>query len=165
MDLGRVLAGMTEWNSMQGFGEAAMRLLPQKEAVDYFLTFNPLAYALLETVDGKPFDIESIKKEGTVVEFAVRKGKTSDAFGTTRDAFFKSLESYEGYRFAREFKVYKLNEQGIPNLAENTQAVVIVWDNAEQFQAAAQPVFASKEYADFAGVIDVETYFATSPIK
>ncbi|WP_425075286.1 hypothetical protein [Psychroserpens sp. S379A] len=164
-DLSTILVGMTEWNSMQGFGEAAARLLPQDEAVAYFSSFNPLAYALLEPVDGKPFDMKTIKKEGTVVEFAIRKGKTTDAFGEVRNTFFNSLNNYEGYQFAREFKVYKLNEKGMPTLAEHTQAVVIVWDNAEKFQAAATPIFNSKAYADFAGVIDVETYFATSPTK
>ena len=53
----------------------------------------------------------------------------------------------------------------MPNFAENTQAVIIVWENAEKFQSATTPIFSSKEYADFAGVIDVETYFATSPTK
>ena len=165
MDLGRVLIGMTEWNSFEGFGEAAARLVPQEEGKNYFASFSPLAYALLEPVDGKPFDMETIKKDGLVIEFAIRKGKTNDAFGDKRNTFFNSLNNYEGYQFAREFKVHKLDEKGIPSLAENTQAVIIVWDNAEKFQAAATPIFASKEYADFAGVIDVETYFATSPTK
>ncbi|NQX91316.1 MAG: hypothetical protein HRT74_04130 [Flavobacteriales bacterium] len=81
LNLDNILIGMTHWNSMEGFGQTAARLLPQQEAVDYFASFNPLAYALLETVDGEPFDLESIKKEGNVVEFAVRKGKSNDAFG------------------------------------------------------------------------------------
>jgi len=165
LDLNSILIGMTHWNSMEGFGEAAARLLPQKEAVDYFASFNPLAYALLETVDGEAFDMSTIKKEGLVVEFAIRKGKTADAFGEKRETFFKSLENYDGYQFAREFKVYKLNEQGMPNLAENIQAVVIVWENAEKFQAAATPIFGTTEYQEFAANLDVETYFATSPTK
>lgn len=163
MPLDNILVGMTHWNSLQGFGEAAARLMPQPEAVNYFASFNPLAYALLETVDGLAFDFETIKKEGLVVEFAIRKGKTSDAFGANRDAFFASLEKYEGYQFAREFKVHKLNEQGMPTLAENTQAVIIVWSDLEAFQAAATPVFGSREYQQFAANLDVETYFATFP--
>lgn len=165
LELDRIVAGMTVWNSMGGFGEAAQRLLPKKEAIDYFSTFDPLAYALLETKDGKAFDIESIKEDGSTIEFAIRKGKTDDAFGDVRDAFFKSLEQYEGYQFAREFKVYKLDERGIPSLAENTQAVIISWKSAEQFQAAVQPIFASKEAADFFSIIDVESYLATSPAE
>lgn len=165
MDLGRVLIGMTEWNSMQGFGETAQRLLPQKEAVDYFASFNPLAYGLLETVDGKPFDMETIKKGGNVIEFAIRKGKTDDAFGAKREAFFKSLENYDGYKFAREFKFYELDEQGMPKLAENTQAVIIVWENSEKFQAAATPIFGTKEYKEFAADLDVKSYFATFATK
>ena len=165
LNLEQVLIGMTEWNSMQGFGEAATRLMPQKEAKDYFASFNPLAYVVLETLDGKPFDMESIKKEGLVVEFAIRKGKTDDAFGENREVFFNSLESYDGYKFAREFKVHKLNEQGVPSLAENTQAVIIVWENPLKFQAAAQPIFGTKEYQNFAANLDVETYFASSPTK
>jgi hypothetical protein len=165
INLEEVLIGMTAWNSMEGFGEAAQRLMPQQEAKNYFASFNPLAYALLEPIDGKPFDMESIKKEGLVVEFAIRKAKTEDAFGEKRDAFFNSLPNYNGYQFAREFKVYKLNEQGVPTLAENTQAVVIVWDDPEVFQAAATPIFGTKEYQDFAAAIEVETYFATSPVK
>jgi len=165
MDLARVLVGMTEWSSILAFGEAAGRLLPQTEAVNYFGSFNPLAYAVLETVDGEAFDMETIKKEGSVVEFAIRKGKTDDSFGKLRDTFFNSLENYQGYQFAREFTVKKMNEQGMPELAENTQAVIIVWDNAEDFQAAATPIFASEEYNNFAASIDVETYFATSPTK
>lgn len=165
LDLGNILIGMTHWNSMEGFGEAAARLMPQQVAKDYFASFNPLAYALLETVDGKLFDFATIKSEGLVVEFAIRKGKTADAFGEKRDAFFNSLNNYDGYKFAREFKVHKLNEQGIPSLAENTQAVIIVWENAEKFQAAATPIFGTKEYQDFASNLDVETYFASSPTK
>ena len=165
LDLGRILIGMTHWNSMQGFGEAAGRLMPQQVAVDYFSSFDPLAYALLEPVDGKEFDMNTIKESGSVVEFAIRKGKTDDAFGAKREAFFNSLNKYDGYKFAREFKVHKLNEKGIPSLAENTQAVVIVWDNAEKFQSAAEVVFGTKEYQEFASKLEVEAYFASSPIK
>lgn len=165
LKLDNILIGMTHWNSLEGFGVTAGRLLPQKEATDYFASFNPLAYALLETIDGQPFDFETIKKDGLVVEFAIRKGKTANAFGAKREAFFNSLNNYDGYQFAREFKVYKLNEQSIPSLAENTQAVIIVWENAEKFQAAATPIFGTKEYQEFAANLDVETYFATSPIK
>ena len=163
--LDEILIGMTHWNSMQGFGETAMKLMPQQVTQNYFASFNPLAYGLLETVDGKPFDMETIKKEGNVIEFAIRKGKTADAFGTKREAFFKSLENYEGYKFAREFKFYELDEKGMPKLAENTQAVIIVWENPEKFQAAATPIFGSKEYADFANLIDVKSYFATFATK
>jgi len=165
LNLDNILIGMTHWDSMEGFAEAAGRLMPQQVATDYFSSFNPLAYALLQAVDGNDFDMNSIKKEGLVVEFAIRKGKTPDAFGEKRETFFNSLNNYDGYKFAREFKVYKLSEQGIPSLAENTQAVIIVWENAEKFQAAAQPIFASKEYQEFSENLDVETYFASSPIK
>ncbi|TDK47943.1 hypothetical protein [Algoriphagus formosus] len=165
LPLEQILIGMTHWNSMAGFGEAAARLMPQPVATDYFSSFNPLAYALLEPVDGQPFDMESIKKTGNVVEFAIRKGKTVDSFGEKREAFFKSLENFDGYEFAREFKVYKLNEQGMPNLAENTQAVIIVWENGEKFQAAAPQIFPSKPYVEFAEMIEVESYFAAFPSK
>lgn len=164
MDLSRILIGMTHWNSMQGFGEAASRLMPQQVAIDYFSSFDPLAYALLEPVDGKSFDMNSIKQEGSVVEFAIRRGKTPDAFGQKRDVFFNSLNGYDGFKFAREFKVHELNEQGVPSLAENTQAVIIVWENGEKFQAAAQPIFGTTEYQQFAANLEVETYFASSPI-
>lgn len=163
LDLEQILIGMTHWSSLQSFGEAASRLMPQDEAKNYFASFDPLAYALLETVDGKAFDMSSIKEEGSVVEFALRKGKTEDAFGDKRNTFFEHLNNYEGFKFAREFKVYKLDEKGIPAFAENTQAVVIVWENAEAFQAAATPIFATEEYQNFAEVIDVETYFASAP--
>ncbi|MCB0707629.1 MAG: hypothetical protein KDC34_20075 [Saprospiraceae bacterium] len=163
LNLDNILIGMTHWNSMEGFGEAAGRLMPQQVAIDYFSSFNPLAYALLEPADGKSFDLNTIKKDGLVVEFAIRKGKTADAFGKTREAFFNSLENYDGYQFSREFKVYKLSEAGIPTLAENTQAVIIVWENASKFQAAAMPIFSTTEYQNFAANLDVETYFATSP--
>lgn len=165
LNLNNILIGMTHWNSLEGFGEAAARLMPQEVAINYFSSFNPLAYALLETVDGEIFDLETIKKEGLVVEFAIRKGKTKNAFGEKRETFFNSLKEYDGYKFDREFKVYKLNEQGIPTLAENTQAVIIVWENADKFQSAATPIFGTKEYQEFAENLDVETYFATSPIN
>lgn len=163
--LENILIGMTEWNSFQGFGETAMRLMPQEVTTNYFSSFDPLAYAILETVDGKAFDFNSIKKEGQVVEFAIRKGKSADAFGEKREAFFNALEGYDGYKFAREFKVYELDEKGMPTLAENTQAVIIVWENGEKFQAAATPIFGSSEYQEFTGMIDVQTYFASSPTK
>lgn len=163
--LDEILIGMTHWNSMQGFGETAMKLIPQEVTKNYFASFNPLAYGLLETIDGKPFDMETIKREGNVIEFAIRKGKTADAFGIKREAFFQSLENYEGYKFAREFKFYELDAQGMPKLAENTQAVIIVWENSEKFQAAATPIFGSKEYADFSSLIDVKSYFATFATK
>lgn len=165
MKLDNILIGMTHWSSLGGFGEAAGRLMPKPVAANYFASFNPLAYALLETVDGKPFDFETIKKEGLVVEFAIRQGKTADAFDETRDTFFASLENYGGFKFAREFKVHKLNEAGMPTLAENTQAVIIVWESVEAFQAAANPVFASSEYQTFAANVNVETYFASLPVK
>jgi len=163
--LDNILVGMTHWNSLEGFGEAASRLMPQQVAIDYFSSFNSLAYALLETIDGEPFDFETIKKKGLVVEFAIRKGKTTNAFGEKREAFFNTLNTYDGYKFAREFKVHKLNEQGIPSLAENTQAVIIVWEDAAKFQAAATPIFGTKEYQEFAESLEVETYFATSPTQ
>ena len=143
MDLGRVLVGMTHWNSMGGFGEAAARLMPQQVTIDYFSSFDPLAYALLEPIGEVEFEMDSIKEEGLVVEFAIRKGKNDGAFGEKREAFFNSLAAFEGYRGAQEFKVHKLSEQGMPELAENTQAVIIVWESAEHFQTAANPVFAS----------------------
>lgn len=163
MNLEDVLIGMTHWNAMQGFGESASKLMPQQVAKDYFSSFDPLAYVLLETADGQPFDMETIKKEGSVVEFAIRSGKTADAFGPAREAFFKSLGHYEGYQFAREFKVYQLDENSMPQFQEGTQAVVIVWENAAAFQAAAGPIFASPEYADFAKNLEVSAYFASSP--
>lgn len=165
LNLDNILIGMTEWNSMEGFGEAAGRLMPQQVARDYFASFNQLAYVLLEPIDGKSFDMNSIKDEGLVVEFAIRKGKTNDAFGEKRETFFNSLESYDGYKFAREFRVYKLSNEGMPSLAENTQAVIIVWEDAQKFQAAAQPIFGSQEYQQFSANLDVESYFASSPIN
>jgi len=161
MKLDEILIGMTHWNSMQGFGETAMKLMPQDVTKNYFASLNPLAYGLLETVDGKPFDMETIKKEGNVIEFAIRKGKTADAFGAKRETFFKSLENYDGYKFAREFKFYELDEQGMPKLAVNTQAVIIVWENSDKFQAAATPIFGTNEYQDFAADLEVKSYFAT----
>lgn len=165
LELDDILVGMTHWNSIEGFGEAAARLMPQQVAIDYFSSFNSLAYALLQPLDEEEFDMDAIKKEGMVIEFAIRKGKTSDAFGEKRETFFNSLTNYDGYKFAKEFNVYKLTEQGTPSLAENTQAVIIVWENAEKFQAAAQPIFGSKEFQEFSVNLDVETYFATSPTK
>jgi hypothetical protein len=165
LKLDEILIGMTHWNSMQGFGEAAMKLMPQEVTKNYFASFNPLAYGLLEPVDGKPFDMETIKQEGNVIEFAIRKGKMADAFGAKRETFFKSLENYPGYKFAREFKFYELDAQGMPKLAENTQAVIIVWENSEKFQSAATPIFSSKEYTDFSSIIDVQSYFATFATK
>lgn len=163
VNVDRILVGMTEWSSMEGFGEAAGRLMPQPVAVNYFASFDPLAYALLEPVDGATFDMESIKKEGQVVEFAIRKGKNADAFGPKRNTFFNSLEAYDGYKFAREFKVYKLSPEGMPTPSENTQAVIIVWENAEKFNEAAPKIFGSSEYQNFADEIEVEAYFATFP--
>lgn len=165
MDLSRILVGMTHWDSMEGFGATAGRLLPQQEARNYFASFDPLAYALLQPIDRKPFDVETIKGDSLVVEFAIRKGKTADAFGEKRETFFSSLNNYDGYQFAREFTVFKLDENSMPSLAENTQAVIIVWENIEKFQAAATPIFGSNEYQEFAANLDVETYFATSPTK
>ena len=165
LNLESILIGMTHWNSLEGFSQTAARLLPEPVAIDYFSSFNPLAYVLLETVDGQPFDVETIKKDGLVVEFAIRKGKTQDAFGEKREIFFNSLKLYDGYQFAREFKVHKLDAQGIPSLAKNTQAVVIVWENATKFQAAAKPIFSTIEYQEFSANLDVETYFATSPTE
>lgn len=165
MDLDPVLIGMTHWNSLEGFGEAGMRLMPQEEAKNYFATFEPLAYGVLETVDGEPFDMETIKGEGLVVEFAVRKGKTEDAFGDKREAFFNSLNNYDGYKFAREFKYYAMNEQGMPILQENTQAVIIVWENAAKFQAAVPVIMQSTESADFMAAVEPFVYFAANPTK
>lgn len=165
MNLEEILIGMTEWNSMQGFGESASRLLPSEVTKNYFNSFNPLAYVLLETIDGNSFDMSSIKQDGSVVEFAIRKGKSTDSFGDKREAFFNYLTNYDGYKFAREFKVYELDVNGMPKLTENTQAVVIVWENIEKFQSAANPIFGSKEYQEFANLIEVKTYFASFPIK
>jgi len=78
---------------------------------------------------------------------------------------FSVNPKYDGYKFASEFKDYKLNEQGIPSFAENTKAVIIVWENTNKFQAAATPIFKSKEYQNFAVNINVETYFTTSPTE
>ena len=162
--LDNILIGMTHWNSLNGFGEAAARLMPQKVAQDYFASFNPLAYALLETADGGSFDLETIKGQGQVIEFAVRRGKTADAFGEKREAFFNLLNDYDGYRFSRELYVHKLNEQGVPALAGQTQAVIIVWEDAEKFQSAAPQLFGTSAYQAFAAHLDVETYFATTPV-
>jgi hypothetical protein len=165
INLETILIGMTHWKSFEGFGASAQKLMPQEPAKNYFASFNPLAYVILETVDGKPFDLESIKKDGQVVEFAIRTAKEDGAFGEPRDAFFNLLNDYEGYGFAREFKVYELGEDNMPKLKENTQAVIITWENAEAFQKAAQPLFQTKEYAGFSSKVDASTYFATSPVK
>jgi hypothetical protein len=163
--LDEILIGMTHWNSMQGFGETAGRLIPQPVTQNYFASFEQLTYVLLETTDGQPFDMETIKEEGLVVEFAVRKATATDAFGTPREAFFQSLENYEGYGFAREFKVYQLDENSMPQFMEGTQAVIIVWENIEAFQAAANPIFASDAYQNFAKNLEVSAYFASAPVK
>lgn len=165
INLDNVLIGMTEWYSMQAFGETAARLLPQDISKNYFASFNPLAYAMLETVDGKAFDMNSIKVAGNVVEFAIRTGKNADAFGEKRETFFNSLNNYDGYKFAREFKVYELDQTGTPNLIENKQAVIIVWESMDKFQAAAQAIFGTQQYQDFAAQIDVSAYFATMPVQ
>ncbi|WP_027003063.1 hypothetical protein [Hugenholtzia roseola] len=165
INLEEVLIGMTHWNSMQGFGQTAAKLLPQAEARNYFASFDPLAYVLLQTADGKPFDMESIKKEGTVVEFAIRRGKTPEAFGAARETFFKSLENYEGYLFAREFQVYQLDQNSMPQFQQGVQAVIIVWENATAFQKAANPIFGTPEYQNFAQNLEVSAYFASSPLK
>lgn len=165
LKLDDVLIGMTHWNSMMGFGETAGKLMPEEVTRSYFASFDPLAYVLLETADGNPFEVETIKQEGNVVEFAIRKGKTEDAFGEARETFFHSLENYKGYKFAREFKVYQLDENSMPQFQEGTQAVIIVWENAEDFQAAANPIFASEEYQNFSKNLDVSTYFASTPVK
>ena len=156
-----VLVGITEWSSLQDFGEAAGRLLPQAPAKNYFATFDPLAYLAMEPIDGKPFDINGIQKAGQVVEFAVRKAKTEDAFTTKRDAFFSTLPNYDGFLFDREFKVYQFDESFQVSQPKDLQVVVIVWESVEKFQAAANPIFASQEYSDFASSIEVQTYFAT----
>ena len=88
----------------------------------HILSFNPLAFGASGW--------KSLKQQGTVVEFAIRKAKSEDAFGEPRDTFFDSLDSFDGYKFAREFKVYTLNEKGIP---ADTQAVIIVWENPDKF--------------------------------
>lgn len=164
-NLDEILIGMTEWSSFEGFGETAIKLMPQEVTQNYFSSFNPLAYAILEPLDDKNFDFESIKKEGQVIEFAIRKGKTADAFGENREAFFSSLNNYEGFKSAREFKVYELDENGMPHLAENTQAVIIVWESITSFQAAAEPVLSSELYQKFSSQIDVQSYFASVPTK
>lgn len=160
-----VLIGMTHWNSMQGFGETAGRLIPLPVTQNYFASFEQLTYVLLETADGQEFDMESIKEDGLVVEFAVRKATTAGAFEAPREAFFQSLENYEGYGFAREFKVYQIDENSMPQFMEDTQAVIIVWKNLESFQAAANPVFASDTYQNFAKNLEVSAYFASAPVK
>lgn len=166
MDLAPVLIGMTHWNAMEGFGEAGMRLLPQEEARNYFASFDPLVYGVLETVDGKPFDMESIKKEGQAVEFAVRKGNTPDALNNeTHHNFFNSLHKYDGFEFSREFKYYAMNEQGMPVLQENTQAVIIVWESAEKFQAAVPTIMGTAEAQAFMPTVTPSAYFASSPTK
>lgn len=165
LKLDDVLVGMTHWNSMQGFGETAGRLMPQPVTQNYFASFAPLAYVLLETADGAPFDMESIKTECNVVEFAIRKGKTPDTFGAARETFFKSLENHQGYKSAREFKVWQLDENSMPQFQEGVQAVIIVWENIDDFQAAATPIFGSAEYQKFAGNLEVSAYFATSPVR
>ncbi|HMQ47435.1 MAG TPA: hypothetical protein PKA00_08845 [Saprospiraceae bacterium] len=165
MDLEPVLIGMTHWSSMEGFGEAGMRLLPQEAAKNYFATFDPLVYGVLETIDGQAFDMATIKATGLVVEFAIRTGKTIDAFGENRDKFFMSLENYDGYKFSREFKYYEMNEQGMPVLQENTQAVIIVWESAAQFQSAVPGIMQSPESAAFMSMLDVKAYFASSPTE
>lgn len=166
MDLEPVLIGMTHWSSLEGFGEAGMRLMPQDEAKNYFSTFDPLVYGVLETVDGKPFDMESIKKEGQAIEFAVRKGNTPDALSNeTHYNFFKSLSNYDGFEFSREFKYYAMNEQGIPVLQDNEQVVIIVWESGEKFQAAVPVIMQSKEAQEFMPTVSPSAYFASSPIK
>jgi len=165
MDLQPILIGMTHWSSMEGFGEAGMRLMPQEEARNYFATFDPVVYGVLETVDGEPFNMETIKVEGSVVEFAVRTGKTPDAFGKNHAIFFESLKKYDGFKFHREFKYYEMNEQGMPVAQENTQAVLIVWESPEKFQAAASSIMQSPEAAAFMPLLEVKAYFAASPMK
>lgn len=163
LTLDEILIGLTHWNSIQGFEETYARLIGQEAGQNYTATFDPLSHVILETLDGETFDMSTIQENGLVIEFAVRKGKTEDAFGAKREAFFNSLPNYDGYKFAREFKVYKLDANNKAVLQENTQAVMIVWENATKFNAAATPIFGTTEYQEFAEVIDVETYFATNP--
>jgi hypothetical protein len=165
IELDNVLIGMTQWNSLNEFSETSSRLSSSKEARDYFSSFNSLAFVFLEPLDGKAFDFEALKNEGLALEFVIRRGKTKDAFGEKTEILFNSLDKYDGYKFSREFKVYKMNEQGVPSLVENTQAVIIVWENVEKFQSASQSISVSKEFQEYVANLEVETFFAASPTR
>lgn len=161
LDLNRISISMLEWASMDAFKETTMRLRPNLGA--YTATFDSLNFVLLETADGKVFDLSSIKKEGLAVEFVIRKGKTTDAFGANRDALFEKFETFDSFLFGREFKIYAFNEQGILSLVENTQAVLTVWESPQQLQEAGPAIFGLKEFQTFAANIDIQTQYGTTP--
>lgn len=150
-----VLVGITEWASMEAFGEAADRLLPLEAAAQYFATFDILAYLQIQPEDGGDFDLRLLSGPDQIVEFAVRaiKPGQGDEFVARRTALFDRLATYDGYRFDREFVVVG---------DETTRAVIIVWESAEAFDKAAETVFALPEYGEFMAINDVQTYQATT---
>lgn len=165
IDLKSVLAGITKWRSIIEFEQTAERLILQKEAKDYFSSFNPLVYALLEPLDGEEFNLESLKESGNVVEFITSKRKTTEAFGEARELFLKSLKNTDGFKFAKKFKVYKFGGNGKPNFIEDIQSTVVVWESAEKFMAASQTILDSKPYKNYVSLVEVENYFAMHPAK
>ena len=152
-----VTVGMTKWESMGAFGKAGEHLMPLDVTKNYFETFDLLVYLQLQPEDGKDFDVNSLLKDGQVVEFAVRKTKDDkkDVFAEKRKAFFDKLAENTGYVFDREFVA----------VDGSVRTVIIVWESMEDFQNAAGKIFQLPEYEDFVSIVDVQAYQATQFVK
>lgn len=145
-----VFIGITEWASMQDFGKAAEELMPTDAFKNYFQTFDQLAYVLLTPEDGKPFDVQTILKDGQVVEFAVRSVKEGQegVFADKRKAFFDKVAEQKGYLFDREFVT----------VDGKARAVIIAWESMESFQQALGALSQLPEMGEFFSVLDVQAY-------
>jgi len=157
IDAKDVLVGMTKWDSMGAFGKAAEHLMPMQVTKNYFDTFDSLVYLQLQPENGKSFDLNSLLKDGQVVEFAVRitKEAKKDVFAEKRKTFFDILAGYKGFVFDREFVA----------VDGSVRAVIIVWESLEDFKTAGKTIFQLPEYKDFVSIVDVKAYQAAQVVK
>ena len=67
-----VFVGMTRWESMEAFGKAGEKLLPTPIAGNFFATFDMKAYVQVQLIKGDDFDLNTLAKNGQILEVAVR---------------------------------------------------------------------------------------------
>ena len=155
-----VFIGMTQYPSMSRVGEIQSVPEVQQAFGAFAATMDLKAYAFLQQIEGKPFELNKVlRTEGQVLEVAVRRTRSGQeaAFDRTRKAFVDMLDGRDGVLESYEFAVV-----GGPDTERLSVGMTVYRDQAAFMAIAGELMEMPVTQAYFATFEVVASQFATS---
>lgn len=155
-----VFIGMTQYPSMSRVGEIQSVPEVQQAFGAFAATMDLKAYAFLQQIEGKPFELDKVlRTEGQVLEVAVRRTLSGQeaAFDRTRKAFVDMLDGRDGVLESYEFAVV-----GGPDTERLSVGMTVYRDQAAFMALAGELMEMPVTQAYFATFEVVASQFATS---